>query len=393
MFTAVPLLVVCLAGGSSTSTAVDDRKEPRTIDAMYEQVARLAWEDPSRSINLADQVLETERSPLWRGRFEGAAAVALVQAGHAGLARQRFERALAEFQSGGHSMQVGQVHLNLGTEDLDRGEFAQGIRHLVEAERASISAGHRVMNAWVDFTLANAHIEAATSSDDFDAARVYLFRGLQKLGPDDPGLAQGRVRLGPPPQDPEALEKWRQQESDLDARYLVYQHLATIAFLEGDAESALRWMVPLQHVANALEKPMNQLTAANLRASMLIIDGQVEEGTTLFESTFRELQARQVPRALTAAASHGARAFLSAGSEDRAMELAASVLPPIDGSNIPTRLAHETLVEIYKRRGESEKALVHSEALNALLLSFASENGQLHRPVLRAGRQKSASPV
>ncbi|MEL6189945.1 MAG: hypothetical protein AAFU79_35420, partial [Myxococcota bacterium] len=177
MLAVFPLLAVGLAGSSSTATTADEISEWTDIGALYEHVSWLAYEAPPRSIDLVDQVLETELSTLWRGKFENAAAMALAQSGQYGLARRRFERALAVFQSGGHAAQVGQIYVNLGAEALDGGEFARGIRYLVEAKRASISAKHRVMNAWVDFTLANAHIEAATSGDDFDAARVYLFRG------------------------------------------------------------------------------------------------------------------------------------------------------------------------------------------------------------------------
>ena len=263
-----------------------------------------------------------------------------------------------------------------------------GIRQLAIAERAAAAKGNRLVQAWVHFNIADAHIEAAISGDDFEAARDYLFRGLELIGPEGPQLATGELRLGPPPEDLEALTKWRRLERELDARYLAYEHLTTLSFLEGDASSALRWSDRLVHVSEALEKPSNYFLALNFRASMLILDGQLEEGQRIFNETFEELKATKIRTLIRTASSYGARAHLSAGDLDKAQALALTALAPSGGSNVHKRMALEALVEIHKTRQEPEKALRYSEALSALYLSSASENGRLIRASF-AAQQRS----
>ena len=389
----LPLILVSYAGASSTAVSLADVTALRTIDEKFEHVARLALEDPTTCVTVADEILETLDSTLWRGRFENLAGIALARSGHAEEGRRRFERAAATFRKGGHTKQLGQMRLNLGLEALNRGAYADGIRQLVEAERAALADGDPTIQAWVYFNLANAHIEAAASGEDVEAAQSYLLRGLNAIGPDAPSIATGEFRLGVAPTDKAALTQWRQRELDLEARFVAYELLTTIAFLQGDTPDALRWSHRLVLVSKALERRLKYVSAANLRAAVLILDGQVEEGRPAFDETFEELKTYDARLVTSAAAAYGARAHLSAGRMDRALALAHEVIPPVGGSNVPTRIALETLVKVYKAKGQPEKALIHSEALNERLRRFAMENGRLIRASFAAQRRSEQAEL
>ena len=358
---------------------------PLDRQQKYEVVAELAWSDPPKALRLVDALLDTIDDDLWRGKLESQAAIALMQMDRRQEGRARFEHAAEVFVAGGHMAQAGKAWLNLGIDASNRGAFAEGIPLLVEAERIFTAEGLRLAQAWVQLILADAHIEAATTNVDLEAARSYLKKGLQVLGPEDPRIAAGELRLGPLPDDPHARTEWLELQRELDGRYLAYLQLARTAFLEDDAQTAIAWCDRVIRIAEAQDKPLNYLKAINFRASAMILDGQLAEGRRIFDETFAKLKAKNIAGVVGWTSAYGARAHLSAGLPDRALELALIAVP--NKSNVPKRVALAVLVEIYKTQGEPAKALAHSEALNQLLLTLNSKNGRLLQASFKSQRR------
>ncbi|MEO1481204.1 MAG: sensor histidine kinase [Myxococcota bacterium] len=347
------------------------------LEKVYERVAELTGEDPAEGLKQAEAELRSLRSTLWLGRFESLAAIALIGLGDMEAARPRFEKAAEWFREGRHMPQLAKMQANLGFMGIKKHDFADGIPRLVEAERIFAAEGVHHARAKIQFVLAEAHVGSASADSGLEAARAHLHRGLDALGPEDPRIAQGQVRLGTLPENPNEREKWRRLEANLDARSLAYYLLASIAFVRDDTKTALRWSESLVQIAEAQGRPREQLSAKNLLGSVLILDGQIGRGVALFDSTLDELDRRGLLVALEELPVLGAKAHLKAGRLERAEELALSVFPAVEGSNSARRLAHQVLLTIYKQRGDSAKALAQSEALNELSRTINSANGQL----------------
>lgn len=347
------------------------------IEAVFERIADLAGEDPAEGLEQAEEQLRTLQSTLWLGRFENIAAIALIGRGDMDAARPRFEKAAEWFREGGHLPQLATVQINLGLMGIKKHDFADGIPRLVEAERIFAAEGLQYAQARIRFVLAEAHFGSAAADSGLEAAHAHVLRGLDALGPEDPQIARGQVRLGELPEDPKEQEAWRNLDQELDARNVAYYQLATIAFVREDPKTALRWCERLLRIAEAQEKPRQELIAKNLLGSTLIVDGQIERGVALFDETLAELDRRGLLIAMEELPVLGAKAHLHVGRLERAEQLALSVFPAVEGSNSSRRLAREVLLAIYKRRGEPEKALAQSEALNALSRIINSANGEL----------------
>ncbi|MEO0461394.1 MAG: hypothetical protein AAF219_11170, partial [Myxococcota bacterium] len=251
------------------------------IEAVFERIADLAGEDPAEGLEQAEEQLRTLQSTLWLGRFENIAAIALIGRGDMDAARPRFEKAAEWFREGGHLPQLATVQINLGLMGIKKHDFADGIPRLVEAERIFAAEGLQYAQARIRFVLAEAHFGSAAADSGLEAAHAHVLRGLDALGPEDPQIARGQVRLGELPEDPKEQEAWRNLDQELDARNVAYYQLATIAFVREDPKTALRWCERLLRIAEAQEKPRQELIAKNLLGSTLIVDGQIERGVAL----------------------------------------------------------------------------------------------------------------